>query len=85
MDHYKISITKFAKKQLDKLPDKVADVLIEAIYKLADNPYPFGHKKLKGRDGYRIRSGDYRIIYEILNEELIVTVIAIGHRKDIYN
>ncbi|MFC0776288.1 type II toxin-antitoxin system RelE family toxin [Terrimonas alba] len=55
-----------------------------AIYSLADNPRPHGYKKLKGRDAYRIRSGDYRIIYSIFDKILTVEVIAIGHRKDIY-
>jgi mRNA interferase RelE/StbE len=51
---------------------------------LADDPRPKGCKKLKGRDGYRIRTGNYRIIYEIFDTELLIDVIAIGHRKDIY-
>ena len=48
------------------------------------NPRPVGNKKLKGRDGYRIRIGNYRIIYDIFDSELIIDVIALGHRKDIY-
>ena len=46
---------------------------------------PIGYKKLKGREAYRIRVGNYRIIYEIVDFELIVTIITLGHRKDIYN
>jgi len=56
----------------------------EAIYSLADNPRPAGYKKLKGRDGYRIRVADYRIIYDIFDSELIVDIITLGHRKEIY-
>jgi len=52
---------------------------------LADNPRPQGCKKLKGRDGYRIRVGNYRIIYDIFDIELVVDFIALGHRKDIYD
>jgi mRNA interferase RelE/StbE len=85
MKIYKITITKFAQKQLDKLPDSVANRLIDAIYNLAENPRPVGHKKLKGRNGNRIRVGDYRIIYEIFDSELLISVVAIGDRKDIYN
>jgi mRNA interferase RelE/StbE len=48
------------------------------------NPRPHGCKKLKGREGYRIRVGNYRIIYDIFDRELIVDVIAVGDRKDIY-
>lgn len=55
-----------------------------AIYNLANNPRPAGCKKLKGRDSYRIRVADYRIIYEIFDDILLVDVIDLGHRKDIY-
>ncbi|WP_194976607.1 type II toxin-antitoxin system RelE family toxin [Aquiflexum lacus] len=55
-----------------------------SITNLKENPRPFGYKKLKGREGFRIRTGDYRIIYEIFDSDLIIDVIALGHRKDIY-
>ena len=84
MPDYQIQITRTAQKQLDKLPDSVSVVLIEAIHNLAANPRPQGYKKLKGRDGYRIRKGDFRIIYDIYDKILIVEVIAIGNRRDIY-
>ena len=51
---------------------------------VAGDPRPNGCKKLKGRDAYRIRSGNYRIIYDIQDNELIIDVIALGHRKDVY-
>jgi mRNA interferase RelE/StbE len=51
---------------------------------LEENPRPSGYKKLKGRDGYRIRAGNYRIIYDIFDKELIVDIITLGHRKNIY-
>jgi mRNA interferase RelE/StbE len=85
MPEYKISITKTAQKQLDKLPDSVAGILIEAIQDLTFNPRPHGCKKLKGRNAYRIRRGDFRIIYEITDRILTVEIIAIGNRKDIYD
>lgn len=81
---YEVYLTKTASKQLDKLPDSIAVPLIELISGLAINPRPHGSKKLKGRLGYRIRKGDYRIIYDIYDERLVVEVIALGHRKDIY-
>ncbi|WP_223682274.1 type II toxin-antitoxin system RelE family toxin [Flavobacterium hibisci] len=56
----------------------------EHIYDLAENPRPQGYKKLKGRPGYRIRVGDYRVIYEIFDDVLLIDVIDLGHRKDIY-
>ncbi|MEP7278844.1 MAG: type II toxin-antitoxin system RelE/ParE family toxin [Bacteroidota bacterium] len=55
-----------------------------AILKLAKNPGPAGYKKLKGRDGFRIRMADCRIIYDIFDLILQVDVIDLGHRKDIY-
>jgi len=85
MAAYHVTISKSAQKRLDKLNDGVASRLITAIYTLADNPRPHGCKKLIGRDAYRIRVGDYRIIYEIFDNTLIVSVIDIGDRKDIYN
>ena len=84
MPEYTISITKTAQKQLNKLPDSVEGLLIEAIQELAINPRPNGCKKLKGRDGYRVRKGDFRIIYDIYDKELVIEIIAVGNRKDIY-
>jgi mRNA interferase RelE/StbE len=52
---------------------------------LSDDPRPSGCKKLKGRNAYRVRKGDYRIIYEILDSVLVIDVIAVGHRRDIYD
>ena len=85
MPVYKIDISRPAQKQLDKLPDDIAERLIEAIYDLADNPRPTGCKKLKGRNGYRIREGNYRIIYDIVDDILLINIIAVGHRRDIYD
>ena len=84
MSDYLLVITKTAQKQLDKLPENTAELLIEEIKGLALNPRPAGCKKLKGRKGYRVRKGNYRIIYDIYENVLTVEVIALGHRKDIY-
>ena len=84
MPDYNLNISKTAQKQLDKLPENVADSLIETIQNLAYYPRPQGCKKLKGRDGYRIRKGDYRIIYDINDNILTIEIIALGHRKNIY-
>ena len=85
MPVYKITISRPAQKQLLKLPDNIARQLTNSIYRLAENPRPVGYKKLKGRDGYRIKSGDYRIIYDITDDVLTIEVVALGHRRDIYN
>ena len=84
MPTYKVTLTKTAQKQLEKLPNSVSEDLLKTILSLSTNPRPQGFKKLKGRDGYRVRSGNYRIIYDIIDKILVVEVIALGHRKDIY-
>jgi mRNA interferase RelE/StbE len=84
MNPYKINITKKAKKELDKMSDDIVEPILTAIEKLSENPRPKGCKKLKGRLGYRIRVGNYRIIYEIFDDVLVIEVVDLGHRKDIY-
>ena len=53
-------------------------------YNLAENPRPHGYKKLKGQDAYRIRVGNYRVIYTVFDSELIIDVMSVGDRKDVY-
>jgi mRNA interferase RelE/StbE len=84
MPNYTVILSKKAQKQLDTLSDTVAMPILNAIEGLEVNPRPAGYIKLKGRDGYRIRSGNYRIIYDIIDNELIIDIITLGHRKDIY-
>lgn len=84
MDNYTTHLSKKAIKQLDKLADDIAEPILIAIANLEGNPRPVGSIKLKGRDGYRIRIGNYRVIYEIFDSELVIDVVAVGHRKDIY-
>jgi mRNA interferase RelE/StbE len=81
---YKITLKKRAMKALEKINEPFYSKIKTAIYSLANDPHPVGSKKLIGRDGYRIRVADYRIIYEIFDDILLVDVIDIGHRKDIY-
>ncbi len=69
---------------MDKLPDPIAEPIIDAIEKLEENPRPHGYIKLQDRKGYRIRVGNYRIIYDIFDTQLIIEIITLGHRKDIY-
>jgi mRNA interferase RelE/StbE len=85
MPKYKIVLSKTAQKQLDKFDDSIANPLLKAISALAEQPRPTGYKKLKNRNGLRIRVGNYRIIYEIYDNILTIDVIAIGHRKEIYD
>jgi mRNA interferase RelE/StbE len=85
MAKYTVTISRTAQKQLDKMDDNKAEPIIRAIQLLGGNPRPNGFKKLTGRPGYRIRKGNYRIIYDIHDTVLIVEVINIGDRKDIYD
>ena len=82
---YQLVIDRSAQKQLGKIPPPHFNRIIKAINNLADNPRPTGCKKLTGRSGYRIRIGNYRIIYNIDDKILIVFVIDAGHRKNIYD
>lgn len=84
MPNYTAVLSKKAQKQLDKLSNNIAEPILETIADLEGNPRPQGYKKLKGRDGYRVRVGNYRIIYDIFDNKLIVDIITLGHRKDIY-
>jgi mRNA interferase RelE/StbE len=84
--NYSVVITKSAAKeiaQIDRRSDR--DKILERIQRLRVDPRPQGSKKLKGSDErYRLRRGDFRILYEIRDEVLIVTVVHVGHRKEIY-
>ncbi len=82
---YSIYLKKTAIKALEKIDEPYYSNIKEAIYNLSNNPRPSGCKKLKGRDGYRVRVGDYRIIYDIFDSTLIIEVVNIGHRKNIYD
>lgn len=84
MADYTVQITRKAEKQLDKIPYEEVRKILSSVRDLAHNPHPRGSKKLKDREAYRIRQGNYRIIYEIFDKLLVIDVIAIGHRKDIY-
>jgi mRNA interferase RelE/StbE len=82
---YEVLILRRAQKELAALP-KVDYVRVrDAVAALADDPRPVGCKKLVGREGWRIRSGDYRVIYEIDDAGEKITVLHIGHRRDIYS
>ena len=81
---YEIKIKRKAQKSLSKIPEPFQSKIIESIRRLSEDPFPMQSKKLTGRDGWRIRIGNYRAIYEVLNNELIILVLNIAHRKDIY-
>lgn len=81
---YKIELTRQARKDLAVLPQHIQQWAIDTIDGLALEPRPPGCKQLKGGDGYSIRRGDYRIVYDIQDAKLLITVIRATHRKDVY-
>lgn len=81
---YEIHILKSAQRSLAKIAAREQERIIRAIRALAKDPRPKGAVKLSGREAWRIRVGDYRVIYEIHDKTLTVTVIALGPRATIY-
>lgn len=82
---YRIEIRPAAARTLSRLPTQIVRQLDARIRALSDNPRPHGSQKLAGADDhYRIRSGDYRIIYQIQDRIVLVVVVRIGHRREIY-
>ncbi|MCD4823547.1 MAG: type II toxin-antitoxin system RelE/ParE family toxin [Phycisphaerae bacterium] len=82
---YRIEIKKSAAKELAALAKRDQRRIAAVISALADNPRPPGGRKLTGtEDAYRVRVGDYRIVYQIVDAAVVVYIIRIGHRKDIY-
>ena len=82
--NYKIEIMRSAQKSLAKLPKNFQQKIITSIKDLSSNPHPPNSIKLSGRSAWRIRINDYRVIYEINENVLIITVIVINHRKNVY-
>lgn len=81
---YFLNFSRQALKELEKINEPFYSNIKQAIFGLTENPRPNGYKKLKGRDGYRIRVGNYRVIYDIFDNLLVIDIITLGHRKDIY-
>lgn len=82
---YRIELTASAAKQLGKLPRHIQTRIASAIDALAQTPRPPGTRKLQGADDlWRVRVGSYRIIYQLKDGELLVLVLKIGHRKQVY-
>ena len=85
MTAYRVFLTPAADRQLAKLPGPVREMVAAVLVTLASNPRPTGCVKLSGStDLWRVRVRDYRIIYTIADDQLVVTVVTIGHRKDVY-
>jgi mRNA interferase RelE/StbE len=82
---YEVLIKPSARKELEAVDlKKDRQRIVAAILSLADDPRPSGCRKLSGRDKYRIRCGDYRVVYSVQDVILVVTIVRVGHRSDVY-
>lgn len=81
---YELQYKKKAIKALVKINEPYYSAIIKAIDSLETNPRPIGFKKLKNRIGYRIRIGNYRVIYDIIDNLLIIEIVNVGSRGDVY-
>jgi len=86
MASYKLLFKRSAEKELRKIPSSYLSKILKKIGELTENPRPPGVQMLKGEDRYfRFRHGDYRVIYEVDDPKLEVTIIKIGHRREVYD
>jgi len=81
---YSVRIKRSAARELEAVPLKDRRRIVHRIEALGTDPRPQGCEKLSGEDKYRLRQGDYRILYEVVDRELIVTVVKVGNRRDVY-
>lgn len=82
---YRVVIPRPVQKQLDSLPADIRERVVQRIAALRENPRPPGCVKLRGyANEYRIRIGDYRVRYEVLDQEAMVVILHCAHRKDVY-
>ena len=84
MAAYSILFKESARKELNGIPKRDLQRIMERIASLADNPRPAGSEKLSGQERYRIRQGNYRILYSIQDCELTIWVVKVGHRREVY-
>jgi mRNA interferase RelE/StbE len=82
---YRVEFAPLAQRQMRKLPREMQGRILERIAELATNPRPTGVKKLVDEENlYRTRMGDYRIVYQIRDRELLVVIVKVGHRREVY-
>ncbi len=85
MARYEIEISRTAEKQLRRLPRADQARVVRTMRTLADNPFPRGARKLSGYDDvFRVRTGRYRILYSVSERTLVIVVLKVGHRRDVY-
>ena len=81
---YRVILPKSVQKELDRLSDEIVKRILARLAELETNPQPRDVRKLKGRNAWRIRVSDYRVIYEIHDRELQILVVTVGHRREVY-
>jgi mRNA interferase RelE/StbE len=84
MVKYKITVKKSAAKELEEIPGKELRKIVRRIQSLVQNPRPHSSQKLSARQCYRVRQGDYRIVYSIDDKDSVIDIVKIGHRREIY-
>jgi mRNA interferase RelE/StbE len=84
MERYKVLFRRSVTRDLRRIPNHDLQKILAEIDSLSENPRPRGCEKLSGQERYRVRQGDYRIIYEIKDDEVVVIVVKVGHRGDVY-
>lgn len=84
MASFEIRFKKSVAKDFRRIPNKDVKRILDRIDTLAENPRPDGCEKLSAQEKYRIRQGAYRVIYEVRDRQLVVVVVKIGHRRDVY-
>ena len=84
MASYSVLIKRSAAKELEAVPKQDREKLVARIRALADNPRPHGSEKVAGDDKYRIRYGVYRVLYEIDDASVVITVVRVAHRREVY-
>ena len=84
MGKYRIFIKASASKELATIPKKSLQKIVDRIRSLEENPRPVGCEKLSAQERYRLRQGNYRIVYSIQDEDQTIHIVKIGHRKEIY-
>ena len=81
---YRVVFTRSARRELERLPKKEIERIAKRIHDLASDPRPVECEKLSGTDFYRIRQGDYRVLYRIDDAERLVDILRLGHRREVY-
>ncbi|OGW62700.1 MAG: hypothetical protein A2638_00235 [Nitrospirae bacterium RIFCSPHIGHO2_01_FULL_66_17] len=81
---YAVFLKRTAKRELEELPRRAHDKIVDQLLSLRDHPQPAGADKLHGREGYRLQIGEYLVLYVISNRERTVEIVSVAHRKAVY-